>query len=327
MRAAAALLVLAEVAASAVSGAQPKASPTPPSQSGRSDAPVSEPVQLGENANPPAEENSTPPESSPGDAASPTGSDPAKAPGGAAVPPTSNADSTPLSETSSGSPDAAAAGKGDRTPTAGAPSGAEADGIGSFANSSLDEEEQAEDIPPARDTRGGHFLAAAGAALWVPMGRIESGVPMADLFGPSLALTLTLGFGVSRTTVAGLWGHFAPLSSASDCSKCDGQYFAGGPFVRYHLAQGIRTDPWISLGVGVRSLSVEQDGQSSQYLGLDWLRLRFGGDFYPTSNFGFGPFIEWNLGNPITKSEGKLDGRVYAQFLVGGEFAFDVPGR
>jgi len=60
--------------------------------------------------------------------------------------------------------------------------------------------------------------------------------------------------------------------------------------------QGTRFDPWGSFALGVRSTNVDSRLGSNNYLGVDILKISLGGDWYPTSNFGFGPYVSFDWG-------------------------------
>ena len=52
--------------------------------------------------------------------------------------------------------------------------------------------------------------------------------------------------------------------------------------------------------------------------GIDVARLGLGGDFFPTASFGFGPFIETDIGVRVDP-----DTTGYAAFLAGLRLTFD----
>jgi hypothetical protein len=174
--------------------------------------------------------------------------------------------------------------------------------------------------------RAGHFALAPGLALLVPFGSLDAQASQSDVAGPSLALTLDLGLGISRTTMLGLWGHGSSLSTVDDCSGCSASTFAGGAFVRYHLVQGLRFDPWMSAGIGVRSTKLDTD-TSARYTGVDWLRLEVGGDWYPWSNIGFGPFLSFHLGSTLSGPSENESSGPYGYLLLGARAVLDFPGK
>ena len=88
--------------------------------------------------------------------------------------------------------------------------------------------------------------------------------------------------------------------------------------------QGVRFDPWVSAGLGFR----ETHGANESFTGIDWARLQVGGDWYATSQFGFGPLIELSLGTFVGSSGSNLETKaVDAHFVIGGRIVFDSPGK
>ena len=170
-----------------------------------------------------------------------------------------------------------------------------------------------EPIPNARDTLGGHFVLGASAGAKWAFGS-HSGA-----LGTGLGLNLDLGYGISRNVVLGAWGEFVDYSTVSGCGACSGKSFAGGPLVRYHIVQGTRFDPWGELAVGVRSTTVDVRGESKNHVGPDFLKLTLGGDWYPTSNVGVGPYVTFDLGTYGSSSHSGLG--------TGLRLVLDFPGK
>ncbi len=81
------------------------------------------------------------------------------------------------------------------------------------------------------------------ASIEAPFGELPDHNNNAANLGAGLGVAGDLGFGLSRSVVIGAWGTFASYGS-------NGTSFGVGPFVRYHLVQGVRFDPWIFLGAG-----------------------------------------------------------------------------
>ncbi len=154
-----------------------------------------------------------------------------------------------------------------------------------------------EPIPSAHDTLGSHFVLGASVGAKWQFGSLEQDRKLNDFLGTALVLNLDLGYGLTRNIVLGVWGGFDNHGAPSDCRLCSGgKSFAGGPFIRYHLVQGTRFDPWGSFALGVRSTTVDTDVGSKDYFGVDIMKLSLGGDWYPTSNFGFGPYVTFDWG-------------------------------
>jgi len=178
-----------------------------------------------------------------------------------------------------------------------------------------------EPIPSARDTLGGHLvLGAALGGKW-QFGNLEQDKKLNDFLGAALALNVDLGYGLTRNIVLGVWGEFDGHGTPSGCRVCDGgKSFAGGPFIRYHLVQGTRFDPWGAFALGVRSTTVDTDLESKDYFGVDIMKLTLGGDWYPTSNVGFGPYVSFDWG-----TYGSSGG--HTGLATGLRVVLDLPGK
>lgn len=199
-------------------------------------------------------------------------------------------------------------------------------------------------IPDAADKLSGHLLAGASGSFVAPFGHLENGAAAGRL-GNAFGASLDLGFGLSRTVAVGAWGQYAAFSgdnclpsvgvSAND--DCSASSFAVGPFVRYHLVQGVRFDPWVMLGVGYRRFSIDAGllsdptyrGLSGKqgFSGIDFMHVVVGGDFYLFRAFGFGPFLELNAGTLTERPDSGRNGSVYGTFSAGLRLALDLPGR
>jgi uncharacterized protein involved in copper resistance len=184
-------------------------------------------------------------------------------------------------------------------------------------------------IPPAVDTLGGHFSVAGSAGLAVPFGELQQNAAASHLMGVGWGFGAELGYGVSRSVVIGAWGQALSLGAGSSCSGCKTTSFAAGPFVRYHLVQGTRFDPWMSAGLGFRSTKIAgAPGGDLSYSGLEWLRLRVGGDWYAFSNFGFGPYMELDAGHYLSRpSQTSGNASAHLSFNVGLRLIVDLPGK
>jgi hypothetical protein len=142
--------------------------------------------------------------------------------------------------------------------------------------------------------------------------------------GAGLSIGGDLAYGISRTVLLGAYIDVGFPSPEGTSAKNSISTIAAGPLIRYHLVQGMSFDPWLSGGVGFR---LTNDGPTS-YTGVDWMRLAIGGDWYPASNFGFGPLLELSLGTYFAESPGSLGtAAVNATFVIGGRIVFDAPGK
>ncbi|MEO7037109.1 MAG: hypothetical protein ABI548_24360 [Polyangiaceae bacterium] len=187
-----------------------------------------------------------------------------------------------------------------------------------------------EPIPNAHDTLGHHFVIGGAVGAKWGFGSLSDGSKQDDQLGTGLALNLDLGFGLSRNVVVGAWGEFDDYSSPSACTTCATQSFAGGPFLRYHIVQGTRFDPWGAIAIGLRQTKVDPGGgnATSSYFGPDWLRLTLGGDWYPLANLGIGPYIEFDIGayNKHPNS-GTVDTTLHTGLGTGLRVVLDFPGK
>lgn len=188
------------------------------------------------------------------------------------------------------------------------------------------EETQPPLIPAAKDQLSGHLLLGASGLGLLPIAMLDGKTSFMDRARAGLGAAADLGIGVSRNVVFGVFGEYARFSSPSDCPQCDTNTLAVGPFVRYHVVQGTRFDPWLQLGVGYRRLTASLGDRDVDYRGIDWARVAFGGDWYALSQVGFGPYAEVTLGTFTDRPSG-TSATVYGMLNVGLRLAFDVQGR
>jgi hypothetical protein len=190
--------------------------------------------------------------------------------------------------------------------------------------------------PSPVDTLAGHVAVAAAGSLVVPFGELQRGLAQARVLAPGGGVGLDLGYGLTHTLVLGLWGQAAWFGAGSACHGCSSSTFAAGPFLRYHLVQGVRFDPWVSAGLGYRATTVSAPATSLAYGGLDLLHIQVGGDWYVARNLGVGPMLDlgagWYASRPATAAAagaaaGRGDAAAYYWFTVGARLTFDSPGK
>lgn len=187
-----------------------------------------------------------------------------------------------------------------------------------------------EAIPNAHDTLGHHFVMGGAVGAKWGFGSLSDGSKQSQALGTGLAVNLDLGFGLSRNIVLGVWGEFDDYSAASACPGCSTTSFAGGPFLRYHIVQGTRFDPWGAIAVGLRQTKLDPGGAnaSASFFGPDWLRLTLGGDWYPFANLGVGPYIEFDVGaynrHPNSST---VDTTLHTGLGTGLRLVLDFPGK
>jgi hypothetical protein len=184
-------------------------------------------------------------------------------------------------------------------------------------------------VPRAPDLLGSHVLLGAAAGPAWSLGKLGTETAAARGLGTGLGFRADAGFGLSRTVAVGIWGAFATYADGDSCgSFCGGKAFAVGPFVRYHLSQGLRFDPWLSLGAGFRQVAFEDaSGARQRFAGLEWLHLELGADYYMFSGVGIGPYGSLGLSTYTKRTGANGDAAVNSELSVGLRFLFDLPGR
>jgi hypothetical protein len=190
-----------------------------------------------------------------------------------------------------------------------------------------DSEPRAPVVPRAADLLGSHVLVGAALGPAWSLGKLGSNEAAVRGLGTGLAFRADAGLGVSRSVALGVWGSFATYTDGDRCgSSCSGKAFAVGPFVRYHLSQGLRFDPWLTLGGGYRQLSYES-GPKQKFAGVEWLHFELGADYYAFSGFGLGPYGALSLSSYSTRPAGAGSAAVNTELSVGLRFLLDLPGR
>jgi hypothetical protein len=165
-----------------------------------------------------------------------------------------------------------------------------------------------------------HLLIHGRVGAAFPAGSITKGFGTANASSTGIRFGGGIGFGLSRYLVLEMNGGYARLGAEDGCAACSGSSIDFGLGFSYHLAQGIAFDPWISYGVGFRSMSLvsrglrdwisddtSPNGNTSvaefAFQGLDFTRLALGGDFYPLSALGVGPYFELDLGTTVSRKD------------------------
>jgi hypothetical protein len=183
-------------------------------------------------------------------------------------------------------------------------------------------------VLPAPDQLTGHLQLSPSAGVAVPFGRLEAGAEQGDAMGPGWAFGADASYGLSRTVALGAFGQYLRLGEGDACSGCKTTSVAAGAFVRYHLVQGVRFDPWMSAGIGYRTTTVSGSGDDVTYSGIEWLRLTVGGDWYAFDKVGFGPYLELDMGYYGKRSPGEIGStRAHWLFATGMRVTLDLPGK
>lgn len=180
----------------------------------------------------------------------------------------------------------------------------------------------------------GHFVLGGSVGFTAPFGELAQRIEAFPTIDMGFAAALDAGYGLGEHLVVGAQGELDFHGDASECEDCSARSIFAGAFARYHLVSHLRFDPWVSYGLGFRTLGIETGaGASQSFHGLEWLRIQFGGDFYLTKTIGFGPVVQLSamsfLKSPY--DDGTLDdpktGGVNWRFSTGFRFVLDHPGH
>jgi hypothetical protein len=191
-----------------------------------------------------------------------------------------------------------------------------------------DTEPQTPVVPRAKDLLGSHVLVGAAVAPVWSFGHLGSETAVVHGLGTGFGLHADIGFGLSRSVVLGAWGGFASYADGDRCAACSGKALAIGPFVRYQLSQGLRFDPWLTLGGGYRQVSfADQTGARQKFSGVEWLRFELGADYYAFSGLGLGPYAALGLSSYSTRPSTAGSAAVNTELSVGLRVLIDLPGR
>ena len=212
--------------------------------------------------------------------------------------------------------------------------------------------------PLPRDDRKGHVSAFAGLSVVVPGGDLGAGTRPASL-GAATGITLAqvagagiggeagIGVGVTRYSAIDLRGQLVRFEASADClaarrtalgragttsaPSCSAQMFGVGLGLTYHTAQGLGFDPWVRFGTGYRAIVVAGPladisataPKAGTFHGIDVIDLTLGGDFFPTTWFGFGLFLTGVVGIDVSAPSPEARGAVYGLFQAGLRIALE----
>jgi hypothetical protein len=186
-------------------------------------------------------------------------------------------------------------------------------------------------VPRAADLLGSHVLLGAAVGPTWSLGQFASDRSSNVRLGTGLGFRADVGFGISRSVALGAWGSFAGYTDGTRCADdghCSGRAFAVGPYIRYHLSQGLRFDPWFTLGGGYRRLTFDDTaGVRQTFSGIEWLHFELGADYYVFSGLGIGPYASLGLSSYTKRPSGSGDAAVNTELSTGLRFLIDIPGR
>ncbi|HVY26701.1 MAG TPA: autotransporter outer membrane beta-barrel domain-containing protein [Polyangiaceae bacterium] len=213
-------------------------------------------------------------------------------------------------------------------PTATAQAGLDPDAPPQTVHLVDDSEPKTPLVPRAGDLLGSHVLLGGAIGPAWTLGKLGSDVSASHGLGSGLGFRADAGFGLSRTVVLGVWGGYTTYANGSGCNDCAGRALSVGPFLRYQLSQGLRFDPWFTIGGSYRQVSfIDDTNATNKFKGIEWLRLEMGADYYVLSGFGFGPYAALGLSSYSKRPSSAGDASVSTELAFGLRLLLDVPGR
>jgi hypothetical protein len=207
--------------------------------------------------------------------------------------------------------------------------------------------------PPRYHDKPSGFAFGARAVYGVPFGGMANVVAtqpapkLSDYFTGMGAFAYELGYRFSPHVYFGIVLDFGFVlindeSSSSHCEKdgvdCKGLESTILANLRYHVDPGSSFDPWIGIGFGYETLTLEERAgpggptmTTYKFRGLRYLNLELGGDFPVSNGFYLGPFATFSLGQ---YRSGSVDGiglghqeRDFANRPLHGWFTFGLRGQ
>lgn len=190
------------------------------------------------------------------------------------------------------------------------------------------EDEPSPDLVPfRRDAVGGHFQAGLTGLLAFPFGSSAKDVGTRTRAGWGGGAALDLAYGVDRFVALGAYAEMNWLGDSAKCVDCSGTVLGSGAFVRYHVSQGLRIDPWVSYGVGFLGFGGEDQGDVSTYSGVEWMRLQVGASWYLAPSLLVGPVLALTAAHMVERPDLEEVGGPLMRATLGLRIAFDTPGR
>lgn len=190
-----------------------------------------------------------------------------------------------------------------------------------------------EDVPPPelvpfrRDSVGGHFQAGVTGNFVFPFGSSAKDIGTRTRAGWGGGGAVDLSYGVDRFVALGAYAEMARLGDSGKCADCTGTLLGSGAFVRYHVSQGLRIDPWVSYGVGFLGFGGKDQDAVSHYSGVEWMRLQVGADWFVAPSLLIGPVLGLSAAHMIERPQLEDPGGPLMKVTLGLRLAFDSPGR
>lgn len=169
---------------------------------------------------------------------------------------------------------------------------------------------------------GTSYTQGVGAAAGGTMPTLQT------LAGGGGALRELVGWRIDPRWMVGVY-HENVLLAAGDLPGSDRVTgHALGLEGRFHLAPSAPLHPWIGLGAGWRSLSIDHGGGTHELQGIDLARVQIGADWRVARSFGVAPVVGVSLTEFLSeKRPGESDAMDLADRSVGAFFYAGITGR
>lgn len=189
------------------------------------------------------------------------------------------------------------------------------------------EERAPELVPFRRDAIGGHFQVGLTGLVTFPFGSTSKDVGARTRAGWGGGGAIDLTYGVDRYVALGAYAEMGALGESRKCQACTGTFLGSGAFVRYHVSQGLRLDPWVSYGLGFTGFGGKDGDEVSHYSGVEWMRLGVGADWYLSPGLLIGPVFGLSAAHMVERPKLEAPGGPLMRATIGLRIAFDSPGR
>lgn len=221
-------------------------------------------------------------------------------------------------------------------------SGAAALAIGAvlWGSSALAQEERG--VPRALPAPARAFEAQVGTGYTQGFGNIGTGTPIADVAGAGIGFTADVGYRFAPRWSLEAEGQYQQFAAENGTASNGLDVNIGTTF---HARPQYRTDPWLRIGSGVRSLWQHNANRaignmggptSNTFIGWEAATARVGVDVRTRSNVAWAPFVgadlqTFQLQNAAALSKWQWGTYVYAgmqgRFDLGGRTATGIANR
>jgi len=196
------------------------------------------------------------------------------------------------------------------------------------AEPAAEDEAESSPVPFEKNLVGGHVQLAASASYALPFGRLSEDQSRTDRSRGGGLFAGEAAIGLDRFVFLGAYGEYGLYQPAKGCSDCSATSWGAGLQVAYHVAQGLRIDPWVSYGVGYRQLSTLGSlPDPARYHSLEWMRICLGTDWYVTSGFAVSPIALFGVATTLDAPSRETAGSTDLRFQFGLRLLLDFPGR